>query len=637
MIIHNNLAALQTLSQMNKNSKKSEKASRELSTGEKITNAADGASEYAISEKMRAKIRGLDQCVANTKNGKNMLDTASKAAEQQVEIMKKVRSLALKSSDGIYTQQDRDILQSEVNQLLDECEDLAQQTNFNGIPLLNRYTITDSESHFDPLVGDIQNPGNVKVIPEATNDPNKVYNLNQLSYKDCPQSAAYTMNSLTIMPSVNDIIYDISDPANPKKYTVIQDPSYPSTPGLVGYMDSSNTFQPLVSGNISSFHSRALFTSAPVVGDTIYDINGKTQTLVQSPVTGNPATKESSGYTYLMNFSDLFSSGLNIPKALNDTGFSVKCLDCLQHMSFRFVADADTPSYEEAPDATGNPIMLYNIGVKNVRNANDLTAAIFNSIKYAKTGLPRGYSLTTPPAANSSAQIASHHNVTIHYNQVDNKIIITKDSNRTQMFNGIVGKVVTTNFYEPYGDLALQTETTSSQYLNTRLYNTTLDTLFPPADPLILLDPKESDYPTDWPNEYEWNHKENRPMTEDEKKAKWKEEVWKYPANRVNLDTAKCIRTREQAAEFIDDVDQAIKYLLYTNTLLGAQSNRLNYTEANLITAAENTTGSESTIRDANMAKSMVEFTKNNILVQASQSMLAQANQTPQGVLSLLQ
>lgn len=97
------------------------------------------------------------------------------------------------------------------------------------------------------------------------------------------------------------------------------------------------------------------------------------------------------------------------------------------------------------------------------------------------------------------------------------------------------------------------------------------------------------------------------------------------------------VRTREKASEFIDHVDQALKYLITVNTELGAQSNRLNYTEANLITAAENTTGSESTIRDANMAKSMVEFTKNNILVQASQSMLAQANQTPQGVLSLLQ
>lgn len=636
MIIHNNLAALQTLAQMNKNTKKSEKASRELSTGEKITGAGDGASEYAISEKMRTKIRGLNQCVANTKSGRNMLDTASKAVEEQVEIMKKVRALTMKASDGIYTQQDRDILQEEVSQLLDECEDLAQQTNFNGIPLLNQYTITDSESHFDPLAGDIKNPGNVKVIPEALSDPNLVHNLPVLSYEDCPQSAAYTMNTLTSLPSVGDTIYDISIPSAPKKYAVVADPGFT---GAVGYYDLATppTFQPLTNSNMSSFHSRDPFSTTPAVGDTVYDANGSAQTLVKSSVTGNPATIKNSGYTYSMDFSDLFSSGLNIPKGLNDTGFSVKCLDCLQHMSFRFVSDTDTPSYEEAPDANGNIIMLYNIGVKDVTNADDLTAAIFNSIKYAKSGLPAGTSLTTPPTVNDSALIASHHNVTIHYNQSDGKVVITKDSNRTQMFNGIVGKVITTNFYEPYDDLSLQTETTSSQYLNARLYNTTLDTLFPPNNPLILLDPKESDYPTDWPAEYEWDHKEQRPMTEDEKKAKWKEDVWKYPAKRVNLDKAKCVRTREQASEFIDDVDQALKYLLYTNTLLGAQSNRLNYTEANLITAAENTTGAESTIRDANMAKSMVDFTKNNILVQAAQSMLAQANQTPQGVLSLLQ
>ncbi|MBW7452486.1 flagellin, partial [Paenibacillus sepulcri] len=69
---------------------------------------------------------------------------------------------------------------------------------------------------------------------------------------------------------------------------------------------------------------------------------------------------------------------------------------------------------------------------------------------------------------------------------------------------------------------------------------------------------------------------------------------------------------------------------------LGAKQNRLEYTSNNLGTTVENLTASESRIRDTDMASEMVNLTKNNILLQASQAMLAQANSQPQGVLSLL-
>ncbi|OUS75146.1 flagellin [Paenibacillus sp. MY03] len=84
------------------------------------------------------------------------------------------------------------------------------------------------------------------------------------------------------------------------------------------------------------------------------------------------------------------------------------------------------------------------------------------------------------------------------------------------------------------------------------------------------------------------------------------------------------------------DVDAAIKSVTTSRGTLGALQNRLEYTSNNLGTTIENISASESRIRDTDMAKEMVELTKNNILLQASQAMLAQANQQPQGVLSLL-
>ena len=95
--------------------------------------------------------------------------------------------------------------------------------------------------------------------------------------------------------------------------------------------------------------------------------------------------------------------------------------------------------------------------------------------------------------------------------------------------------------------------------------------------------------------------------------------------------------TRDKATASLDVIDNAIDYALDEATHLGAIVNRLEYTEANLTTANENTQGSESVIRDADMAKAMTDYTKSNVLTQAAQSMLAQANQSSSAVLSLLQ
>ncbi|MGK4153200.1 flagellin [Kurthia gibsonii] len=97
------------------------------------------------------------------------------------------------------------------------------------------------------------------------------------------------------------------------------------------------------------------------------------------------------------------------------------------------------------------------------------------------------------------------------------------------------------------------------------------------------------------------------------------------------------ISTRDQASGSITAIDKAIKTVSEQRSSLGAVQNRLEHTINNLGTSSENLTAAESRIRDTDMAAEMMAFTKNNILSQAAQSMLAQANQQPQGVLQLLQ
>ena len=97
------------------------------------------------------------------------------------------------------------------------------------------------------------------------------------------------------------------------------------------------------------------------------------------------------------------------------------------------------------------------------------------------------------------------------------------------------------------------------------------------------------------------------------------------------------VDTYAKANATITAVQDAINKVSSQRSALGALQNRLEHTIANLDNVAENTQSAESRIRDTDMASEMVEYSKNNILAQAGQSMLAQSNQSTQGVLSLLQ
>jgi flagellin len=106
----------------------------------------------------------------------------------------------------------------------------------------------------------------------------------------------------------------------------------------------------------------------------------------------------------------------------------------------------------------------------------------------------------------------------------------------------------------------------------------------------------------------------------------------------LSIDDAKDkMSSYADATSFIKYVDSALKSVSKTRSNLGAIQNRLEHTIANADNTAENLQAAESRIRDVDMADEMVTFTKNNIVQQAAQSMLAQANQSTQGVLSLLQ
>lgn len=136
MIISNNIAAQTILNESNRNLKKSSKLAEKLSTGTKITSAGDDAAGYTISERMRVKLRALNQDDNNVKSGKDMLTVASGAVQSQMNILRTIKERVIDANNDTNTDTDRKIIQREIDEYYDQMSIIAYDTDFNGEKLL---------------------------------------------------------------------------------------------------------------------------------------------------------------------------------------------------------------------------------------------------------------------------------------------------------------------------------------------------------------------------------------------------------------------------------------------------------------------------------------------------------------------
>ena len=117
-----------------------------LSSGERINRAGDDASGLAVSEKMRSQIRGLNQASQNISNGVSFIQSTEGYLQETTDILQRIRELAVQSSNGIYSDEDRMQIQVEVSQLVAEVDRIASQAQFNGMNILTGGFASDSAS-----------------------------------------------------------------------------------------------------------------------------------------------------------------------------------------------------------------------------------------------------------------------------------------------------------------------------------------------------------------------------------------------------------------------------------------------------------------------------------------------------------
>ena len=131
MVVKNNMSAVNTLNTLNKNESALSKSLQKVSSGMKINSAGDDASGMAISERMRVQVRALDQDNDNTMNGSALLRTAEGAVQSTIEILKTLKEKAINAANDTNTDEDRALIQKEVDRLIDQIDDNAL-TTYNG-------------------------------------------------------------------------------------------------------------------------------------------------------------------------------------------------------------------------------------------------------------------------------------------------------------------------------------------------------------------------------------------------------------------------------------------------------------------------------------------------------------------------
>lgn len=136
MIINHNMSAMYANRTLGVTNLSQTKDMEKLSSGLKINRAGDDASGLAVSEKMRSQIRGLNQASRNAQNGISFIQATEGYLQETTDIMHRIRELAVQSSNGIYSAEDRMQIQVEVSQLVAEVDRIASHAQFNGMNML---------------------------------------------------------------------------------------------------------------------------------------------------------------------------------------------------------------------------------------------------------------------------------------------------------------------------------------------------------------------------------------------------------------------------------------------------------------------------------------------------------------------
>jgi flagellin len=196
MVVKNNMSAINTLNTLNKNSSALAKSLEKVSSGMKINSAADDASGYAISERMRVQIRSLDQANSNTQNGNSMMKVAEGAVSSTVDILKTLKEKVINAANDTNTDQDRQTIQKELDQSIDQIDDNALVT-YNGKYLVDgshnsKTTSTCTAYYTESLATDTATGTKITALKNRNGESLNIQSTDNVTVSYVKQGQTYT-------------------------------------------------------------------------------------------------------------------------------------------------------------------------------------------------------------------------------------------------------------------------------------------------------------------------------------------------------------------------------------------------------------------------------------------------------------
>ena len=576
MIVQHNMSAMNANRMLGVTSSSLSKSTEKLSSGYRINRAADDAAGLSISEKMRSQIRGLNKASANAQDGISLIQTAEGALNESHSILQRMRELSVQASNGTETDDDREAVQKEISQLQDELTRISSTTEFNTMKLLDGSVGSKSaSSQGATLTGSsVATFGAASLTTEDISNYNLSNFANGASVKDTFEIDGQTF---TVDWSKGEAKEFLAKYGVDYSGTAMTDPQTKSFASDLESLLNNAASDAGVSGTVSVKYN--------ATGKVDIKSNNKTEDSSFGFVGTDAKTVDQT-----KNTPDATSSFGAVLLGTNDKNTN-KVVDATQKFANTI---ADNSKFTMTINGTEVKADIGTTALKEGDDMNTATTGVAALVEKAIQGAVDTYN--TAIGADSSTQL----------NKTDFTVTTNKDGSFNVVYNG--DKDISFSFGEFTDDKGL-TGTTA-----TKLGLTNKQSASATSNKGIEL-------------QIGANEGQTMEFTIDDMSAA----ALGVDGNKVDL------ATQDGAQKATTTIDAAIKKISAQRSKLGAVQNRLEHTIANLDTAAENTQTSESRIRDTDMAEEMVAYSKNNILLQAGQSMLAQANQSNQGVLSLLQ
>ena len=615
MRINYNVSSIIARNALNNNDKRVAASTQKLSSGYKISSAADNAAGLAIARKMNAQIRSLQQANRNANDGLSIVNTADGAMAEMHDIMQRMNELAIQSANGTNAESDREMIQKEIDQLVGEIDRIASTTQFNAQSLLDgsfafkSYTNAENikvKSYSEGVASGTYAIG--KLTYYHYEDTTTKYKVEEIEQKDTDGKVVNVSYSSSKVSVTQNERYEVDNEKDNVLNSLVTSASignYTSIDQIKAFPDGSKVLiedENIVIKAQNDFEIKIKVNDREPLGEVTTSTVSNTVTLPTGTTTGVASIKKEYDKTITGSSSTVTTtsySAVTTYRNIAVTGPNGKRYDISEINFFNNVDsngnslnDGSAQIYTDFKDDKGRG--LRDDFVEYYKEKNPGCSIDIEEVKYSET----------PPPGNFSIKYTATDGKTNEKESIEAAFSLYQEQNEHGVLMETQKKLEDYKYSE--------TMTTRTKYeigKGTVEDCITLDVTGMGAM-IVQVGANEGQY--------------------------MELEFPALTAEDLGLDKVD-LTTEESARLSIDMIGDAINQLSSVRAKIGAYANRLEHTITNLDTSEENITSAYSRIMDVDMATEMTEYSTVQVLVQASTSMLAQANERPQQVLQLLQ